>query len=280
MARRWLAAALLLLCAVQRCSALYGAGSAVVHDLTDNNYQAKLKGLALLELYAPCVPARARARASALAAWLCCACAAHEGKSFLFCVGCLADALLATRHAAGAGTARTCNLSGRRCVRAELLSASRRAARQVQPDAISHAPCTQLAKAMKGIGGLTVAAADCDAHKQIGAAYGLKGAPRTPSCRRAPRSFLHSPPRAAFSTRVRAPPDAVSTQASPRLWRRWTASCSTRTQASARRLRSASGASSWPTRSFRSASAAVVVAAAAVAAAAVARLSLVAARLW
>jgi len=34
----------------------------------------------------------------------------------------------------------------------------------------------QVAKAMKAINGLTVAAADCDANKQIGAAYNLKGA--------------------------------------------------------------------------------------------------------
>jgi len=34
----------------------------------------------------------------------------------------------------------------------------------------------QLAKAMKAVGALTVAAADCDANKQIGAAYELKGA--------------------------------------------------------------------------------------------------------
>jgi hypothetical protein len=33
----------------------------------------------------------------------------------------------------------------------------------------------QVAKAMKAINGLTVAAADCDANKQIGAAFNLKG---------------------------------------------------------------------------------------------------------
>jgi hypothetical protein len=47
----------LLLCALRSVAAsLYGASSPVLHDLTDSNYRTKLKGLVLLELYAPYVP--------------------------------------------------------------------------------------------------------------------------------------------------------------------------------------------------------------------------------
>ena len=44
---------LLLACAVRTTAALYSAGSAVFTDVTDANYRKSLKGLTLLELYAP-----------------------------------------------------------------------------------------------------------------------------------------------------------------------------------------------------------------------------------
>jgi len=63
MARRGPARALacaLLLALASAASALYDAGGPVISDLTDANYRSKLKGLALLELYAPCACPRAR----------------------------------------------------------------------------------------------------------------------------------------------------------------------------------------------------------------------------
>lgn len=53
-----LAAALLCACA-SVASALYSGGAVV--SVTDTDYKSKLKGLALLELYAPCVPHSAAA---------------------------------------------------------------------------------------------------------------------------------------------------------------------------------------------------------------------------
>jgi len=56
MARRGAAQALavsLLLSLSSFAAALYGSGP-VIHDLTDASYKSKLKGLALVELYAPC----------------------------------------------------------------------------------------------------------------------------------------------------------------------------------------------------------------------------------
>jgi len=50
---RALACALLLALSAA-ASALYDAGSPVISDLTDANYKSKLKGLALVELFAPC----------------------------------------------------------------------------------------------------------------------------------------------------------------------------------------------------------------------------------
>jgi len=47
-----------LLCALfSAAHALYPPSGPVLSDLTDANYRTKLKGLVLLELYAPCVPA-------------------------------------------------------------------------------------------------------------------------------------------------------------------------------------------------------------------------------
>jgi thiol-disulfide isomerase/thioredoxin len=45
--------ALLLLCIIRGAVGLYGPNSAVLSDLTDSNYKAKLKGFVLLELFAP-----------------------------------------------------------------------------------------------------------------------------------------------------------------------------------------------------------------------------------
>ena len=62
MARRLVGAAraplraLLLLCGIALASALYSSSGPVV-EITEANQKAKLKGLVLLELYAPCVPA-------------------------------------------------------------------------------------------------------------------------------------------------------------------------------------------------------------------------------
>ena len=57
MARRGPARALacaLLLALASAAAALYDGNGPVISDLTDSNYRSKLKGLALLELYAPC----------------------------------------------------------------------------------------------------------------------------------------------------------------------------------------------------------------------------------
>jgi hypothetical protein len=52
--RRALGILLILLASFhRRAVALYGANSPVLHDLTDDNYKSKLKGLTILELYAP-----------------------------------------------------------------------------------------------------------------------------------------------------------------------------------------------------------------------------------
>ena len=66
MARRGAAWPLLLaaltLAALSSCaSALYSSSGPVV-SVTDADYKAKMKGLVLLELYAPCVPVRAPVR--------------------------------------------------------------------------------------------------------------------------------------------------------------------------------------------------------------------------
>ena len=49
--------ALLLLISCSFASALYDAKSPIL-QVTDADYKSKLKGFALLELYAPCVPLR------------------------------------------------------------------------------------------------------------------------------------------------------------------------------------------------------------------------------
>jgi len=92
--------ALLLLISCSFASALYDAKSPIL-QVTDADYKSKLKGFALLELYAP------------------------------WCGHC----------------------------------------KQLAPE------WEKLGKTMKSLGVLTVAAADCDAHKAIGAAYNLKGFP-------------------------------------------------------------------------------------------------------
>ena len=51
-----LRALFLLSCAVLCAQALYDAKSPVL-QVTEADYKSKLKGFALLELYAPCVPA-------------------------------------------------------------------------------------------------------------------------------------------------------------------------------------------------------------------------------